>query len=414
MTDLILEHWPIARLLPYANNPRRNDDAVAPMVDAIREMGFKVPIVARSDGEVVDGHLRLKAAKQLGLETVPVVLADDLTPTQIKAFRILVNQSAHWADWDDELLRQEIQALAAMDFDLDLIGFSQSELDALLTTDDDEQSTHIDNETPALEEKAITQPGDLWQLGDHRLLCGDATKRADVDTLMAGEKAQMTFTDPPYNIKYDECCRNQIQRQGRPILNDDLGNNYADFLLNAFKHMLAVTDGACYVAFAKQETSTTIQAFEKAGGKFSAILVWVKNHFSLSKSDYHHQYEPLLYGWRKDVKRYWSGTRACSDVLFVDRPQNNDLHPTMKPVTLIKRVITNSSRRGDIVLDVFAGAGSTLMACEQTGRQTRLMELSPHYVDVIISRWQQHTGQQAIRQKDSISFNTLQQGEKTL
>ena len=413
MTDLILEHWPVAKLQPYANNPRRNDDAVTLMVDAIREMGFKVPIVARSDGEVVDGHLRLRAAKQLGLETVPVILADDLTPTQIKAFRILVNQSAHWADWDDELLRQEMQALAEMDFELDLIGFSQSELDALLATDD-EQSTHIDDETPALEEKAITQPGDLWQLGEHRLLCGDATKRADVDTLMAGEKVQMTFTDPPYNVNYADHFRNYVQGQSSPIMNDDIGKNFYDFLYQALTHVLAVTQGACYVFFPMSYIEIVHRAFTDAKGHLSTIIIWAKNHFSVGKSDYQYQYEPMLYGWHEDADRYWNNARDQSDVWHIDRNAKNDLHPTMKPVALIRRAITNSSHRGDIVLDVFAGSGSTLMACEQTGRQARLMELSPHYVDVIIRRWQKHTGQQAIRQKDSISFNTLQQGEKTL
>ena len=277
---LSLEHWPINKLTPYVNNPRRFDDAVTQMCAAICEMGFKVPIIARSNGEVVDGHLRLKAAQQLGLETVPVVLADDLTPTQVKAFRILINQSVHWADWDDELLRQEMQALAETDFNLDLIGFSDTELDALLAVEDEKVST-ADEIVPELQEIVITQLGDLWQLGEHRVLCGDATKRADIDRLMSEAKAQMVFTDPPYNINYGKSYRNQVRGRVRPILNDDLGRGYADFLQKTFEHMLAVTDGACYIAFAMQEVATVKQAFEQAGGKLATVIIWAKNHFQL-------------------------------------------------------------------------------------------------------------------------------------
>ena len=406
MTNLTLEHWPVARLKPYVNNPRLNDDAVVPMVNAIREMGFKVPIIVCRDGEVVDGHLRLKAAQQLGLETVPVVLADDLTPTQVKAFRILINQSAHWADWDDELLRQEMQELVAIDFDLDLIGFSETELDALLAVDD-EHSTVIDDQVPEPEEAVITKPGDFWQLGEHRVLCGDATKRVDIDALMEGEQANMVFTDPPYNINYGDVYLNQVRGREYHILNDNLGEHYYEFLVQVFGHLFAVTEGACYIAFAMQKVVTVKQAFEQAGGKLAGMIIWAKNHFSLSQLDYHHQYEPILYGWRKDVKRYWSGARDCSDVWQVDRPQCSDLHPTMKPVKLIEKAILNSSCRGDIVLDPFGGSGSILIACEQTGRQARLLELDPKYVDVIIRRWQAHTGQQAVRQKDGVVFDRL-------
>ena len=406
MTTLTLEHWPLAKLMPYTNNPRRNDEVVAPMADAIRKMGFKVPIIALSSGEIVDGHLRLKAAQQLGLETVPVVLADDLTPTQVKAFRILINQSAHWADWDDELLRQEMQSLAETDFDLDLIGFSDTELDALLAVEDEQAST-ADDVVPEPEEIVITQLGDIWELGEHRILCGDATKQSDVARLMSGEKAQMVFTDPPYNVDYGKSYRNQVRGHVRPILNDDLGDGYADFLLKAFEQLLAVTDGACYIAFAIKEITMVKHAFEQAGGQYKTILIWAKNHFTLSQSDYHHQYEPILYGWCKDVKRYWSGARDCSDVWQIDRPQRSELHPTMKPVKLVEKAILNSSRRGDIVLDPFGGSGSSLIACEQTGRQARLMELDPKYVDVIIRRWQQQTDQQAIRCNDGMTFNDL-------
>ncbi len=406
MKTLTLEHWSVAKLKPYANNPRRNDDAVEQMCAAIREMGFKVPIIARSNGEVVDGHLRLKAATQLRLETVPVILADDLTPTQVKAFRILINQSAHWADWDDELLRIEIQALDKLDFDLSLIGFSDKELDALLATDDDEAT--LDEEVPVIEEKIITKRGDCWQLGEYRVLCGDATLRADVDTLMAGEKANMAFTDPPYNVDYANTPRNKAADRDCQIANDNLGSDFYSFLRTALTHLLAVTQGACYVAMSSSELDTLKRAFCDAGGKWSTFIIWVKNAFTLGHSDYQRQYEPILYGWPEGAKHHWCGARDQSDTWFIDKPVRNDLHPTMKPIELVQRAITNSSRRGDIVLDVFAGSGSTLMACEQTGRRARLMELSPQYVDVIIRRWQAHTGQQAVRLSDGIAFDALQ------
>ncbi len=405
MASLALEHWPLTRLIPYANNPRRNDDAVKQMCAAIREMGFKVPIIARSNGDVVDGHLRLKAAKQLGLETVPVILADDLTPTQVKAFRILINQSAHWADWDEELLRAEMQALEKLDFDLSLIGFSDKELDALLATDGDEET--LDEEVPAIEEKIITKRGDCWQLGEHRVLCGDATLRADVDTLMAGEKANMAFTDPPYNVDYANTPRNKAADRDCQIANDNLRDGFYAFLQTALTHLLAVTQGACYIAMSSSELDTLKRAFCDAGGKWSTFIIWVKNAFTLGHSDYQRQYEPILYGWPEGAKHHWCGARDQSDTWFIDKPVRNDLHPTMKPIELVQRAIINSSRRGDIVLDVFAGAGSTLMACEQTGRKARLMELSPQYVDVIIRRWQGHTGQQAIRLGDGANFNDV-------
>lgn len=403
---LTLQHWPLEKLKPYANNPRRNDEAVSQMCNAIREMGFKVPIIVRSDGEVVDGHLRLKAAKQLGLTEVPVLLADDLTPTQVKAFRILVNQSAHWADWDGELLRAEIQQLLATDFDLSLIGFADAELDKILASTD-EDSSKQDEIVPTPEKTVITRVGDCWQLGKHRALCGDATIRADVGALMQGEIAQMAFTDPPYNVDYGSTPRNEQRGYDNHIANDNLHHDFYGFLRKALENLLAVTEGACYIAMAGSELDVLKRAFTDAGGKWSTFIIWVKNSFVVGRADYHRQYEPLLYGWRADVTRHWCGSRDQSDTWFIDRPRRNDLHPTMKPIALVEKAITNSSRRGDIVLDTFAGSGSTLMACERTGRAARLLELEPRYVDVIVRRWQQYTGQKAVRLNDGILFDEL-------
>ncbi len=405
MSTLTLEQWPLDRLIEYENNPRKNDHAVEQMCAAISEMGFKVPIIAKSNGLVVDGHLRLKAARQLALPTVPVILADDLSETQIKAFRILINQSAHWADWDMDLLKIEMQALNELDFDLDLIGFSDAELDELLSLEEDDSGQAKDDVPPDPEDSVISERGDLWLLGNHRVLCGDATDQADVDRLMEGELADMAWSDPPYNVDYTNNPKDKMRgKKDRPILNDKLGDKFYDFLLPALTHLLDVTKGACYIAMSSSELDVLQKAFRDAGGRWSTFIIWAKNHFTMGRADYQRQYEPILYGWREGSEHYWCGARDQGDVWFVNKPAKNDLHPTMKPVALVERAIRNSSKRRDIVLDLFGGSGSTLIACEKTGRQARLMELDPKYVDVIVRRWQEYSSGTAVLKVSGETF----------
>ena len=376
------------------------------MCAAIVEMGFKIPIIAKSDGQVVDGHLRLKAAKKLALDSVPVILADDLSETQIKAFRILVNQSAHWADWDMDLLKLEMQTLDELDYDLGLIGFSEEELNDLL--DPDEQTSETDeDQIPALEEKPISQLGDTWVLGNHRLHCGDATNEQALAALMNGELADMAFSDPPYNVDYGNNVKDKLRSKDRRILNDNLGDDFYQFLNAALTNLLSVTKGGCYVAMSSSELDTLQKAFRDAGGKWSTFIIWAKNTFTLGRADYQRQYEPLLYGWREGNDHFWCGARDQGDVWFFNKPVKNDLHPTMKPVELVERAIRNSSKSRDIVLDLFGGSGSTLIACEKTHRSARLMELDPKYVDVIVRRWQEYTGNQAVREADGVMFDEL-------
>ena len=408
LSDLKLEHWPTSRLIPYARNPRKNDHAVEQMAGAIREFGFRLPIIAKSTGEICDGHLRYKAALHLGLEQVPVILADDLTETQLKAFRILVNRSATWADWDEDLLRLELEELKLDDFDLALTGFDDDELLEIMAGEETTTEGNTDEDAaPELPVTPVSKPGDVWIMGQHRLLCGDSTDAASYDTLLGTERVAMIFQDPPYNVDYANTAKDKLRGTNRPILNDNLGDGFQDFLLAAFKPALARCNGAVYVAMSSSELDTLQAAFRSAGGKWSTFIIWAKNTFTLGRSDYQRQYEPILYGWPEGAIRHWCGDRDQGDVWHFNKPRVNDLHPTMKPVELVERAIRNSSRPGDVVLDPFGGSGTTLIAAEKSGRQARLIELDPKYVDVIVRRWQEYAGAQAVRESDGIRFDDL-------
>ena len=406
MTQMQIEYRPVASLIAYARNPRKNDHAVEQMAGAIREFGFRIPIVAKSSGDVVDGHLRLKAALLLGMETVPVLLADDLTPSQIKAFRLLANRSATWADWDDELLGLELAELQEAGFNLELTGFSEDEWNELIDADDNTGLTD-DDAVPEVTESAISKPGDVWLLGEHKVLCGDATKAEDYKTLLGDELADMTVTDPPYNVNYANSAKDKLRGTHRPILNDNMGADFAPFLLSTCKNILAVTKGAVYIAMSSSELDTLQAAFRAAGGKWSTFVIWAKNTFTMGRAYYQRQYEPILYGWKDCAKHYWCGARDQGDVWQIKKPHKNDLHPTTKPVELMERAVRNSSKTRDIVLDPFGGSGTTVIACEKSGRRARLMELDPKYVDVIIKRWQSFTGKEAQRASDGAAFGVL-------
>ena len=313
------------------------------------------------------------------------------------------NQLALNAGWDEALLRLELADLRELGFELGLIGFADGELERLLSGDGKAGLTE-DDDAPALPEQAITRPGDLWVLGEHRVLCGDATALADVERVLEGRLADMTFTDPPYNVDYANTPKDKLRGKHRPILNDNLGGGFEAFLLDACTNVLAVTKGAVYVCMSSSELHTLQRAFITAGGKWSTFVIWAKQTFTLGRSDYQRQYEPILYGWLAGHDRYWCGARDQGDVWFFDKPVRNDLHPTMKPVALVERAIRNSSKSRDIVLDLFGGSGSTLIACEKTGRQARLIELDPKYVDVIILRWQEFSGSTATLDGDGRSF----------
>ncbi|AKJ30663.1 DNA methylase N-4 [Caldimonas brevitalea] len=376
------------------------------MAAVIAEFGFRIPICAKSTGEVVDGHLRLKAAIKLGMPQVPVVLADELTDAQIRAFRLLANRSATWAEWDDELLRLEMAELNEAEFDLSLTGFDADELASILAGDEPAHEGETDDDAvPEVAEESVSQPGDVWVLGDHRLLCGDATKPQSYASLLGEGRVDMVFCDPPYGVNYANTAKDRQRGTARPILNDNLGEGFYDFLHAALSAMLTRCDGAVYIAMSSSELDTLQAAFRAAGGHWSTFIIWAKDAFTLGRADYQRQYEPILYGWPEGVKRHWCGDRDQGDVWQIKKPRKNDLHPTMKPVELVERAIRNSSRPGDVVLDPFGGSGTTLIAAEKSGRGARLMELDPKYADVAVRRWQDWTGERAVRERDGQPFN---------
>ena len=380
---LIFETWPIERCIGYARNPRKNDHAVDRVASAIREFGFRVPIVAKSDGTVVDGHLRLKAAAKLGLTEVPVILADDLTETQIKAFRLSVNKVSEFAEWDIDLLKLEFEDLDADGFDLSLTGFDVDEI-AALTLDATEGLTDPDAvpDAPAV---PVTVLGDVWLLGRHRLMCGDSTSIDAVERLMDGQKADMVFTDPPYGIAYQSDMRTKSTKFD--VLKNDDG----------FLDIAPIIE-ACSTGWVFVWTSWKVlpQWLEQMGslGYPTNQVIWFKGGGGIGdlKKTFSSDYETALV-WHRGAEL--TGKRIGS-VWKVNRDgAATYVHPTQKPVALGVEAIDKTTRTGAKVLDLFGGSGSTLIACEKTARDCRMMELDPKYCDLIITRWQNFTGQTA-------------------
>lgn len=426
----------IADLIPYTNNPRVHDEAQVNLIaKSIREFGFNNPILTDGDGHVIAGHGRLMAARKLGLKEVPCIELTHLTPEQRRAYIIADNQIATKSGWDVDLLKKELDELQKAGFDLGLTGFSSKELDELLgiaprgTTDEDD--------VPKPEETPRSRMDDVWILGAHRLLVGDATQLKAVETLMEKEKADLVWTDPPYNVA--------IEGVAGKIMNDDMSADaFRKFLTSVFaNYELVMRDGAViYVAHADSERLNFTQAYLDSGLKLSQVLVWVKQSGTLSRQDYNWQHEPILYGWKEGAAHFFCGdftmTTVIDDDLDVDklskaelqdlakellagvkttavrhdRPTKSDLHPTMKPVALVRRFIEASSKEGDLVLDLFGGSGSTMIACETANRPCRMMELDPKYADVIVKRWQEFTGKHAILESTGKEFSKVKRGSK--
>ena len=416
--DLKVETWPIDRLVPYCRNPRKNDEQVDRMVSAIKEFGFRIPVVAKSDGSVVDGHLRLKAAQKLGMTEVPVALADELTDAQVKAFRLLANKSANWAQWDDDLLKLELSELQDMAYDLELTGFDIADIDALMGEQNEGTEGLTDpDECPEVKEEPVTQHGDIWLLGKHRLMCGDSTDAGSVALLMAGEKADMVFTDPPYGVSIGDKNKalNSVQKAGlctENIANDTLN---ADELYKVLVQAFSVCKDNCkedasYYVTAPQGggLGMMMMMMKDAGLESRHTLMWLKNSptFSMGRLDYDYKHEPIMYTWTKSHHFYGEGKHTNS-VWEFPKPRKCDLHPTMKPVELVENALLNSSKSGDVILDIFGGSGTTLIASEKNGRAARRMELSPHYCDEIVKRWQDFTGEKATLEADGRTFEEV-------
>jgi len=399
-----VERRPVAALVPFARNARtHSDEQVAQIAASIREWGWTVPVLIDEAGTIIAGHGRVMAAQRLGLPEVPVMVATGWSEAKRRAYVLADNKLALNAGWDEELLRLELGELKGLGVDLGLTGFGELELEKLLISADGDGDP---DEAPAPPAEPISRPGDLWICGEHRVLCGDATVRADTEKLLDGELADMAFTDPPYNVNYANSAKDKLRGKNRPILNDALGEGFGALLQAASANMLGVTKGGIYICMSSSELDTLQKAFREAGGKWSTFVIWAKNTFTLGRADYQRQYEPILYGWKDGADHYWCGSRDQGDVWFFDKPVKNDLHPTMKPVALVERAIRNSSKSRDIVLDPFGGSGTTMIAAERTGRRARLMELDPLYVDVIVHRWQETTGGRACHALTGDQFPT--------
>jgi DNA modification methylase len=409
-TDIQIAHWPVDRLIPYARNSRtHSEDQVAQIAASIAEFGFVNPILVGANGTIVAGHARLAAARKLKLTDVPVIVLDHLSETQRRALVLADNRLALSAGWDEEMLRVELESLREDAFDLNLIGFSDDELRNLLSEPEPESAAGLTDEdaVPETSETLITVPGDIWVLGTHRLLCGDSTQMESVERVLSGGLADMVFTDPPYNVNYGATMKDKLRKSGRKIANDNLGDGFEEFLCVACLNLLTVAKGAIYICMSSSELHTLERAFREAGGHWSTFVIWAKNTFTMGRSDYQRQYEPILYGWKEGTDHFWCGARDQGDVWFVKKPHVNDLHPTMKPVELVERAIRNSSKGRDTVLDPFGGSGTTLIACDKAGRQARLIEIEPKYCDVIIRRWQEFSGKEAVLADGGQSFREI-------
>lgn len=376
----------ITDLKPYEKNPRMNDNAVPYVANSIKEFGFKVPIIIDKKNVIVAGHTRYKAAKQLGLETVPCIIADDLTPKQIKAFRLADNKTAEKAEWEAEFLSDELKEL--LDVDMGAFGF-EDVLDDL----EEELEAQEDDYEMELPEDPRAKTGQIWQLGKHRLMCGDSTKKTDVLQLVGGCKMDILITDPPYNVSYEGKTKDNLK-----IQNDNLNSeDFRTFLRDAFKNADVMREGAAfYIWYASSEAINFESACNDAGWKIRQNLIWEKNTFVLGRQDYQWNHEPCLYGWKDGAAHTWMSDRKQTTILKFNRPIRNDIHPTMKPISLFDYQIKNSTRSGDKVLDLFGGSGTTIMACEQNGRTAYVMEYDPKYADAIIDRWQTYTGEKAV------------------
>lgn len=381
-----IHEFKINEIKPYEKNPRKNDDSVKFVANSIKEFGFKVPIVIDSENIIVAGHTRWKAAKQLGLEKVPCIKADDLTPEQIKAFRLADNKVGEYSQWDIDLLGEELRDLTDI-FDMGEFGFFDTVEDDAPTGNDEDFGTE-----KALEEitEPVTKLGDVWLLGRHRLMCGDSTSIDAVEKMMADDKAKMVFTDPPWNVAYVSKQNHPSWKQ-RTILNDSMSTEaFKEFMDGIFSCMkIASVPGAMtYVVMSAQEWGNLMLSLREHGYHWSSTIIWAKDSLVFSRKDYHPQYEPIWYGWEDSESRIHPlEDRKQSDLWEIPRPKRSDEHPTMKPVELVERAINNSSNGGDIVLDLFGGSGTTLIASENTGRDCRMMELDPKYCDVIIKRF---------------------------
>ena len=396
---------PLGQIIPYARNPRQNEKAIATVAASIAEFGWRQPIVVDENMVILAGHTRLAAAQQLGLKSAPVHVAKGLSETQAQAFRIMDNRSAENADWMEDLLSLELSDLLDADYDLELTGFTDEELNSLLSGLDGENDGEGEDDIPEPPEEPVSRLGDLWVLGNHRLLCGDATVATDVERVLGNVKPLLMVTDPPYGVEYDPGWRNKTgasatKRTGK-VLNDDRAD---------WREAWDLFPGdVAYVWHGALHAATVAESLEAAGFNVRSQIIWAKDRLVLSRGDYHWQHEPCWYAVKKTGKGHWAGDRKQTTLWQIaNKDQDADtVHGTQKPVECMRRPILNNSSPGQAIYEPFMGSGTTLIASETTGRVCHGIELNPAYVDVAVERWQQFTGQTAVLEGTDQPFAEL-------
>src|ERR1035437_9566997 len=401
--NIEIEKWPITRLIPRITNPRTHTpEQVAQIAASIREFGWTNPVLVGADNDVIAGHARLLAARQLGMAEVPVIQLGHLSEAQRRALVIVDNQLTINAGWSEETLRIELQALQEADFDLTLVGFDEDELARLLAAEEATSGLTDEDAVPEVLEAPISVAGDLWRLGQHVLLVGDATNEADVARLINGAAADLVFIDPPYNCDYQGYTEEHLTIQGDRMS----GAEFKQFLEAAFLSCRAVIKpgASLHVCHSSSWQREFQNALEAAGFEVRCQIIWAKNTFAWGFGRYKFRHEPIFYCHVAGQKDPWYGDKSQSTLWEEKKPAANRLHPTMKPVELVRRALINSSKAGDVVVDLFGGAGSTLLGCEGTGRICLTMELDPKYADVVVSRWQEFTHRIAVLEGDGRTF----------
>ena len=405
-----IEQWPTAKLLPYARNARtHSEEQVAQIAASIKEWGFTTAVLVDESGSIIAGHGRLMAARKLGLTSLPVMVAKDWTDAQKRAYVIADNKLALNAGWDNDLLALELGELGDLGFDLELTGFTDEEIKALMPVDVTDGLTDPDD-APPLPDNPVTRPGDVWVMGKHRLLCGDSTSVDDLAKLCENQAVDMWLTDPPYNVAYEGGTKEKLT-----IKNDSMGDDqFRQFLRDAYTASDTVMKAGAvfYIWHADSEGYNFRGAAKDAGWTVRQCLIWKKSSLVLGRQDYQWQHEPCLYGWKDGAGHLWASDRKQTTILEFDKPSRNGEHPTMKPVALFEYQLLNNTKGGDIVLDSFGGSGTTLIAAEKNGRVARLMELDPKYCDVIVKRWQDFTGKIATHAETGEPFAEVKDGNK--
>jgi DNA modification methylase len=399
--------WPLEKITPFARNARViPQSAIDKVAASIQEFGFVQPIVVDEQGVIIIGHVRRLASMQLALKEVPVHVARGLSAEKVRALRLADNRTNEETSWDSDLLAFELEDLRGMGVDLDLTGFNFDEIDAFLASREESTPGLTDDDAaPELPERPVSETGDLWILGTHKLLVGDATVAADVERLMDGEAADLAFLDAPYNVNVEGYTENKLT-----IQNDNMpAADFDRFLRTSFSNLRAIlkSGASLYICHASSTQREFQNAIEAAGFEVRCQIIWAKSTFAWGFGRYKFQHEPIFYAHIVGQKDPWYGDKSQSTLWEEKKPAANRLHPTMKPVELIERALRNSSKAGDCVVDLFGGSGSTLIGCHKRGRRARLMEIDPRYVDVAVQRWQDFTGQKATLEGEGRSFDEI-------